>query len=57
MDLNNELLELKSTYIRLQGDIEKLGSTGNDVSHLEKQLESLENKIKETRKAIRESEK
>ncbi len=57
MDLNYELLELKSTYTRLQGDIEKLGSTGNDVSHLEAQLEALEIKIKETRHAIRASQK
>lgn len=57
MDLNYELLELKSTYTRLQGDIEKLGSTGNDVSHLEAQLEALEIKIKETRNAIRASQK
>lgn len=57
MDLNNELLELKSTYIRLQGDIEKLGSTGNDVSHLEVQLAALEIKITETRNAIKASQK
>lgn len=57
MNLNDQLLELKSTYIRLQGDIEKLGSTGNDVSHLEKQLETLENEIKKTRKAIRAADK
>lgn len=57
MDLNSQLLELKSTYIRLQGDIEKLGSTGNDVSHLEKQLETLEQEIKETRQAIKASNK
>lgn len=57
MNLNDQLLELKSTYIRLQGDIEKLGSTGNDVSHLEKQLESIENEIKETRRAMRAADK
>lgn len=55
MDLQTHLLELKSEYIRLQGDMEKLGSNGNDISHLERQLVRLEEEIGKVRKQLKES--
>ncbi len=54
MDLEYKLKELKHDYVRIQGDLEKVGSTGHNTENLEKQLVSIENEIKETKNKIKE---
>lgn len=54
--VENEIAELKMDYINLQGDIEKLESTGNDsfVKKAELRLESLEARLAELNKQLAE---
>lgn len=53
MDLDYKLLELKNEYVRIQGDLEKLESTGNNTSKMEDRLAVIEQEISETKAAIR----
>lgn len=53
MDLDYRLLELKNEYVRIQGDLEKLESTGNNTSKMEERLEKIEQEIADTKTAIR----
>lgn len=53
MDLDYKLLELKNEYIRIQGDLEKLESTGNSTSKMEERLVKIEQEISETKATIR----
>ncbi|MGM0874808.1 MAG: SE1832 family protein [Bacillota bacterium] len=49
MDKNkkNEVIsELKMEYIRIQGDIEKLESTGHSITKLEERLQVIETELK-----------
>ena len=43
--LEAKLLELKSDYIRIQGDLDKMEAAGGQVSPIEQQLERLEGEI------------
>lgn len=54
--VENEIAELKMDYINLQGDIEKLESTGNDsfVKKAEIRLETLETRLAELNKQLAE---
>lgn len=54
--IENEIAELKMDYINLQGDIEKLESTGNDsfVKKAELRLETLEARLAELNKQLAE---
>jgi len=54
--VENEIVELKMDYINLQGDIEKLESTGNDsfVKKAELRLASMEEKLAELNKQLAE---
>ncbi|WP_182654123.1 SE1832 family protein [Staphylococcus simulans] len=45
MDLESQLAELKQDYVRLQDDLEKRESTGQEVDPLIKQLEQIEHEI------------
>ncbi len=45
LDLQSQLQELKQDYVRLQDDLEKRESTGQEVDPLVKQLEQIENSI------------
>lgn len=53
MNLDYKLLELKNEYVRIQGDLEKLESTGNNTSKMEERLAGIEQEISETKAAIR----
>src|SRR5699024_5964177 len=53
IDLDYKLLELKNEYVRIQGDLEKLESTGNNTSKMEERLARIEQEISETKTAIR----
>lgn len=56
--IENEIAELKMDYINLQGDIEKLESTGNNsfVKKAELRLASLEDRLAELNKQLAEFE-
>ncbi|MGM7636878.1 SE1832 family protein [Bacillus sp. Hm123] len=46
-ELEYKIAELKMDYIRVQGDIEKLESTGQGISKAEEQLVHMEQQLKE----------
>ena len=50
--LEVELLELKSDYIRIQGDMDKLEFVGGRVSSAEEQLVRLEKEIAKVNKQL-----
>lgn len=54
--VENEIVELKMDYINLQGDIEKLESTGNDsfVKKAELRLATMEERLAELNKQLAE---
>lgn len=56
--VENEIVELKMDYINLQGDIEKLESTGNDsfVKKAELRLATMEERLAELNKQLAEFE-
>ncbi|WP_203249136.1 SE1832 family protein [Sporosarcina beigongshangi] len=56
--IENEIVELKMDYINLQGDIEKLESTGNNsfVKKAEIRLATMEEKLAELNKQLAEFE-
>lgn len=53
MDLEYRLLELKNEYISVQGDIEKLESTRNNIEKMEERLSGLEDEISRTKQEIK----
>jgi prefoldin subunit 5 len=55
-DLNYQLTELKQEYVRLQGDIEKVQSTGNHADKLEARLHELEDAIRDVREQLNEQQ-
>ncbi|MCE5038670.1 SE1832 family protein [Staphylococcus auricularis] len=56
MDLKQQLIELKQDYVRLQDDLDKRESTGQDVDPLIRQLDAIEQQIAELRSEIRQKE-
>lgn len=50
--LEAQLLELKSDYVRIQGDMDKLEAIDGRVSSAEEQLIRLESEIAEVHKKI-----
>ena len=56
--VENEIVELKMDYINLQGDIEKLESTGNDsfVKKAELRLATMEERLAGLNKQLAEFE-
>ena len=55
-DLEAQLLELKSDYVRIQGDMDKLEFVGGRVSSAETQLIRLEEEIADLNKKIEQLE-
>ncbi|MGE7622188.1 SE1832 family protein [Viridibacillus sp. NPDC096237] len=53
-EIEYQILELKSDYIRQQGDIEKLDSVGNGsaVEQAEKRLKDMEQQLAELNKQL-----
>lgn len=45
-DIEYKILDLKSNYIRLQNDLEKMESVNGNISPLEKQLAEIELELK-----------
>ena len=50
--IENNILELKLDYTRLQNDLEKLESVNGNTSPLEKQLNEIENELKKLRNQL-----
>jgi len=55
--LEAHLLELKSDYVRIQGDMDKLEAVNGRVSSAEEQLIRLEGEIADVNKQIEELSK
>lgn len=53
MDLESKLQELKYEYVHLQGDLEKIESTGHPNAKMTDRLHDLEQQIKEVRQALK----
>lgn len=53
-EIQKRIVELKSDYIRIQGDMEKLESLGKNgnVSYSEKLLEEIELELKQLRELL-----
>jgi hypothetical protein len=43
------IAELKLDYIRIQEDMEKMESTGRNIDHAERQLQAIEDELKQLR--------
>lgn len=56
MDLKQQLIELKQDYVRLQDDLDKRESTGQDVDPLIRPLDAIEQQIAALRSEIRQKE-
>ncbi|MBM7570529.1 SE1832 family protein [Aquibacillus albus] len=52
--LQDRINEVKSDYIRIQGDLEKLDSVGGNTANAEKQLEELEKELDSLNKKMAE---
>ncbi|QSS99699.1 hypothetical protein IMZ31_16790 [Pontibacillus sp. ALD_SL1] len=46
-ELEDQINVVKSDYIRIQGDLEKMESVGGNTEKLEKQLKQLEDELSE----------
>ncbi|UEX90572.1 SE1832 family protein [Staphylococcus ratti] len=57
MNLESQLQELKMDYVRLQGDLEKRESTGQQVDPLIQQLEAIEHQIANVRQQLQQQSK
>ncbi|HLR70941.1 MAG TPA: SE1832 family protein [Pseudogracilibacillus sp.] len=55
-ELETRLLELKSDYVRIQGDMDKLEFVGGRISSAEEQLIRLEKEIADVNKQLDELE-
>ncbi|WP_407269186.1 SE1832 family protein [Radiobacillus sp. PE A8.2] len=51
-EIEDEIRSLKSDYIRIQSDLEKLDSVGGNTANAEKQLEQIENQLAELNKQL-----
>ena len=55
-ELKSKLLELKSDYVRIQGDMDKLEFVGGRVSSAEEQLIRLEREIADINQQLKKYE-
>lgn len=53
-EIQDQINELKSDYIRIQSDLEKLDSVGGNTKNAEKQLEQLETELANLNKQLAE---
>lgn len=51
-EVQERIDELKMDYIRIQGDLDKLESTGGNVTMLEKTLSRMEDELNELRQQL-----
>lgn len=55
-EIEYRILELKSDYIRIQSDLEKLDSVGGNTANAEKQLELMETELAELNRELEKAE-
>lgn len=53
-EIEEELMDLKSDYVRIQGDLEKATSFGVNTSKGEEQLTEIEDRLKELNRKLDE---
>jgi prefoldin subunit 5 len=51
-EINQKIEELKMEYVKLQGDIEKLESTGHSIKKSLEKLSEIENELKSYRSLL-----
>ncbi|SDK17102.1 SE1832 family protein [Sediminibacillus albus] len=51
-EVENRIAELKSDYIRIQADLEKLDSVGGNTANAEKQLGQMEKELADLNKQL-----
>jgi hypothetical protein len=54
-EIQDQITFLKSDYVRIQGDLDKLEANGANVSNAEAQLERIENELKHLNKQLAET--
>ncbi|MBX0357960.1 SE1832 family protein [Halobacillus sp. Nhm2S1] len=55
-EIQDQITFLKSDYIRIQGDLDKLEAAGGNVQNAEKQLARMEEELKELNKQLAQAE-
>ncbi|RWZ58884.1 hypothetical protein EQV77_07975 [Halobacillus fulvus] len=55
-EIQDQITFLKSDYIRIQGDLDKLDAAGGNVQNAEKQLERMEEELKDLNKKLAQAE-
>ncbi|MCP3027473.1 SE1832 family protein [Halobacillus sp. A5] len=55
-EIQDEIASLKSDYIRIQSDLEKLDAAGGNVENAEKQLARMEDELKDLKKQLAQAE-
>lgn len=55
-EIENRIAELKSDYIRIQSDLEKLDSVGGNTANAEKQLGEMEVELASLNRQLDEAE-
>ncbi|WP_079528511.1 SE1832 family protein [Halobacillus hunanensis] len=53
-EIEDEIAALKSDYIRIQGDLDKLEAAGANVQNAELQLARMEDQLKELKQKLAE---
>lgn len=56
LEIQQKMEELKMEYIKIQGDIEKLESTGHSIEKLEEKLSFIEEELSTNRIALKNLE-
>ncbi|WP_163527541.1 SE1832 family protein [Halobacillus ihumii] len=54
-EIEDEIAALKSDYIRIQGDLDKLEAAGANVRNAELQLARMEDQLKELKQKLAEA--
>ncbi|MBN9655173.1 hypothetical protein GLV98_08845 [Halobacillus litoralis] len=55
-EIQDQIAFLKSDYIRIQGDLDKLEAAGGNIQNAEKQLARMEEELKELNKQLAQAE-
>jgi hypothetical protein len=56
-EIEYKIQDIKSDYVRLQNDLERMESVGGNISPLEKQLDEIERELKSLYQQLVEIEK
>ncbi|WP_406945074.1 SE1832 family protein [Halobacillus sp. SY10] len=55
-EIQDQIAFLKSDYIRIQGDLDKLEAAGGNIQNAEMQLARMEEELKELNKQLAQAE-